>query len=196
MWDDWHILQKEHARMLNLKFTDSGLLPPGDYNMSFEMLRTSILVLGPPNGDEPNWDIKWRFHLVNNLEIMTKQLWEVGITEIFIDGSFVSNKPHPNDIDGYFVCDLMKYVTGEIERELNKLDPNKIWTWDPNSRRSCKGFAKKQLPMWHKYRVELYPEYGQSFGVLDEHGQPLLFPSAFRKERYTKEPKGIIKIVK
>jgi hypothetical protein len=125
-----------------------------------------------------------------------KQLWEVGATEIFIDGSFATNKPHPNDIDGYFVCDLKRIASGELERELNAINVDKIWTWNPNSLRACKGSTKRQLPMWHKYRVELYPEFGQGFGVLDEFGYPLQFPAAFRKERYTKTPKGIIQIIK
>lgn len=120
----------------------------------------------------------------------------MGATEIFIDGSFATNKPHPNDIDGYFVCDLKRIASGELERELNAINVDKIWTWNPNSLRACKGSTKRQLPMWHKYRVELYPEFGQGFGVLDEFGYPLQFPAAFRKERYTKTPKGIIQIIK
>jgi hypothetical protein len=67
---------------------------------------------------------------VNNLEILTRQLWQVGIREIFADGSFAEDedKEHPNDIDGYFVCDLRELYSGELERKLNLLDPSKIWT--------------------------------------------------------------------
>jgi len=50
--------------------------------------------------------------------------------------------------------------------------------------------------MWHKYRVELYPHYGQSSGITDIHGNPEMFPAAFRKDRTTGKEKGIIKIVK
>ncbi|RNC29974.1 MAG: hypothetical protein AWM53_00198 [Candidatus Dichloromethanomonas elyunquensis] len=181
--------------MLMLDFNEYGLLPQGDYLMNFGMLRTSILVLGNSNCDE-EWDSQWRLQLVDNLQKLVNELWEVGITEIFIDGSFVTNKPHPNDIDGYFVCDVMRVASGDIERDLNKINPHKIWTWDPKSLRPCRGSTKRQLPMWHKYRVELYPEFGQFFGALDEYGNPLQFPAAFRKERYSRRPKGIIKIVK
>ena len=52
------------------------------------------------------WDTPWRESLVGNLEIMTRQLWQVGVHEVFADGSFVEEKAHPNDIDGYFVCKL------------------------------------------------------------------------------------------
>ncbi|MBU7006432.1 hypothetical protein Ga0451573_001348 [Peptococcaceae bacterium DYL19] len=179
-----------------LAFNNKGLLPPEDYSMTFKELKSSLLVVGPPNKQLINWDVNWRLHLVSQLEILTKQLWEVGINEIFIDGSFVEMKPHPNDIDGYFECDLMYLASGRLEQELNKLDPNKIWTWNPNSRKPYRGYAKKQLPMWHKYRVELYPHVGLPSGIKDQHGNNLQFPAAFRIARYSNEPKGVIKLVR
>ena len=45
--------------------------------------------------------------------MMVRQLWTVHISEIFIDGSFVEDKDHPNDIDGYFVCELDALRTGQ-----------------------------------------------------------------------------------
>ena len=127
---------------------------------------------------------------------MVHELWDVGIDQIYIDGSFVEEKAHPNDIDGYFECDLMELATGELERKLNALDPYKIWTWDSSSRKPYRGFTKKQLPMWHRYRVELYPHFGQPSGILDEHGNQQQFPAAFRKTRDSFLPKGIVKIIK
>lgn len=97
----------------------------------------------------------------------------VGIDEIYINGSFVENKAHPNDIDSYFECDVMELATGELQRKLNGLDPYKIWTWDNKSRKPYRGYMKKQLPMWHRYRVELYPHFGQPSGILDEYGNEL-----------------------
>lgn len=176
-----------------LSFNDKGLLPLGDYEMTFEEIRNSIVVLGPP--DEPDWDRYWRELLVNNLEIMVKQLIVVGIKDIFINGSFVQRKLHPNDIDGYFVFDVKRLADGSLQQELNFLEPDKIWTWDPNSRRPYKGYTKRQLPMWHKYRVELYPHFNQPSGITDKYGNQLQFPAAFRQERYTHEQKGIIKII-
>jgi hypothetical protein len=120
------------------------MLPPGDYELTLDELRESRLVTGSP--DYPNWDAVWRRHLVDNLGLLVVQLWRVGITEVFIDGSFVEDKDHPNDIDGYFVCDLRRFASGEIERELNLLDPSKAWTWDPTQRRPYRGYPKKQLP--------------------------------------------------
>jgi hypothetical protein len=132
--------------------------------------------------------------LVKNLGVMCRQLWQVGIREIFVNGSFVEDKDHPNDIDGYFVCDFQALASGRLERELNLLDPHKVWTWDPASRRPFRGYPKRQLPMWHIYRVELYPHYGQLSGIRDRFGHELEFPSAFRQSRRDSQPKGIIKI--
>lgn len=177
-----------------MNFNKDGLLPPGDYALTLNGLRASILVRGPQN-DTP-WDVKWRLFLVDNLEALVQQLWDIGIDQIYIDGSFVEEKAHPNDIDGYFECDLMELATGELERKLNALDPYKVWTWDSSSRKPYRGFTKKQLPMWHRYRVELYPHFGQPSGILDEHGHEQQFPAAFRKTRDSFLPKGIVKIIK
>ncbi len=174
-------------------FNENGLLPPRDYELTLNQLRESILIRGPKS-DKP-WDIKWRLFLVDQLEALVQQLWEVGIDEIYIDGSFVEEKAHPNDIDGYFECDLMELATGELERKLNALDPYKIWTWDSHSRKPYRGYTKRQLPMWHRYRVELYPHFGQPSGIFDEYGNHQQFPAAFRKTRDTFLPKGIVKIM-
>jgi hypothetical protein len=69
--------------------------------------------------------------LIDNLEVLTRQLWQVGVQEIYVDGSFAEDKDHPNDIDGYFVCDLKELASGALTQKLNLLDPYKIWTWDP-----------------------------------------------------------------
>ncbi|WP_037289494.1 DUF6932 family protein [Saccharibacillus sacchari] len=177
-----------------MHFNESGLLQPNDYLLTMDQLRQSVLVQGPTDGSP--WDSRWRGYLVDQLEIMVQQLWKVGIEDIFIDGSFVENKAHPSDIDGYFICDLMMLATGELQARLNKEDPYKVWTWDSSSRLYDRNSAKKQLPMWHRYRVELYPEYNQASGITDQYGHMLKFPSAFRQTRDTFLPKGIVKIVK
>ncbi|SDX01977.1 hypothetical protein SAMN05421781_0020 [Marinococcus luteus] len=175
-----------------MQFNEEGLLPPKDYELTIDELRESMLVHGPP--DAEIWDSQWRRKLVNNLEIMVNQLKQVGITEIYIDGSFVEDKAHPNDIDGYFECNYMHLAT-TLEHELNTLDPYFVWTWDARERKPYPGDEKAQLPMWHQYRVELYPEYGQGSGLVDENGNEQKFPAAFRKTRSGHIPKGIIKII-
>ncbi|MAX24158.1 MAG: hypothetical protein CMJ19_06610 [Phycisphaeraceae bacterium] len=176
-------------------FTDDGLLPPADYTLTLDEVRASVLIEDPqPSREDSHWDSGWRLKLVDNLGVMVAQLWQVGITEIFVNGSFVEDKDHPNDIDGYFVCDLRRLASGDLERELNLLDPHKVWTWDPTTRRPYRGYPKKQLPMWHQYRVELYPHVGQVSGIRDKHGHELEFPAAFRQSRRDGHPKGIIRI--
>jgi hypothetical protein len=179
-------------------FGRDGLLPSGDYEVTFPELRSSNLVLGPGEPRAfPHWDAAWRLRLVDNLELLVRQLWQVGITEVFADGSFVEDKDHPNDIDGYFVCDLGRLRTGELQRSLNAIDPWRSWDCAPESRRRCRGYPKLQLPMWHAYRVELYPHVpglGLGCGIRDEHGHELEFPSAFRRSRRDGAPRGILSL--
>lgn len=180
-------------------FEPDGLLPPGDYEVTFHQLRESILVAGPgDSANYPNWDQVWRSRLVDNLEILTRQLWQVGIREVYADGSFAEDKDHPNDVDGYFVCDLVQLSSGELTRQLNLIDPFKVWTWDPASRKPYRGYPKKQLPMWHRYRIELYPHIpgmGIGCGIFDRYGNELEFPSAFRQSRRDGKARGIVKII-
>lgn len=153
-----------------------------------------MLVTGPQPAI-PGWDAAWRRQLVDNLANLVGQLREVGITNIFINGSFAEDKCHPKDIDGYFECDVLALASGEIQRRLNLLDPHKVWTWDPGTRRPHPDSDKLELPMWHVYRVELYPHYNQFSGIVDTAGNALTFPSAFRKSRRENRQKGIVRIV-
>jgi hypothetical protein len=68
--------------------------------------------------------------------------------------------------------------------------------WDPNSRVFDVKSAKAQLPMWMRYRIELYPHIeGMFSGIKDQQGNNLMFPSAFRQSRRNFIPKGIVKII-
>lgn len=96
-------------------FDGDGLLPLGDYEMEPEDIKVSMLVDGPEEGFS-DWDFEWRLRLVEDLEVMVGQLREVEVTEIFVDGSFAEDKDHPNDIDGYFECDVVEFATGNLQR--------------------------------------------------------------------------------
>ncbi len=172
-------------------FNSDGLLPVGDYELSLDELKKSWIVTGL-GVKSANWGSQWRLQLVHNLEAMVQQLWEVRVTDIYIDGSFVEDKDHPNDIDGYFVIDVENLE--DSVKKLNQMDKWSVWTWNLKSRTAYKNYAKLQLPMWHKYRVELFPEYGQGSGIKDEFGNNQIFPAAFRRARRNGLPKGIIKI--
>ncbi len=54
---------------------------------------------------------------------------------------------------------------------------------------------KAQLSMWHRYRVERYPHYGNLSGIKDEHGHDQEFPAAFRRRRGDSQKKGIVKMI-
>lgn len=174
-------------------FDTRGMLPRGDHSATIGQLRRSRLVTGV--GVAGPWDAAWRRRLVQGLAHLAGQLWEAGIEEVFVDGSFVEDKAHPNDIDGYFVCPFDLLRTGELQRRLNAMDSGGVWTWDPASRRMCLETGKLQLPMWHAHRVELYPHVpglGIGCGIRDEHGNELEFPAAFRRSRSGGQPRGII----
>ena len=127
-------------------FDENGLLPVGDYEVTLTELRASILVRGPRDRIKyPNWDAIWRLWLVDPLEMMVNQLWTVGVRKIYINGSFVEDKDHPNDIDGYFVCDRGELASGRLVSALNRLDPQKVWTWDPSLRRPYAGYPKNNF---------------------------------------------------
>jgi uncharacterized protein DUF6932 len=170
-------------------FTADGLLPAGDYVLTIEELLACSLVTGPPSAEF--WNKQWRTKLVKNLAVMVRHLVKVGVTEVFIDGSFVEEKDIPNDIDGYFVCDPARWLSGELARDLQRLDS--AWTWEPARREPFRTYPKEQLPMRHKYRVELFPHYGQFCGLFDRAGGKLTFAEAFRLSRDFL-PKGIVKI--
>lgn len=183
------------VRQILPAFTRDGVLPVGDYVLTPDELRGSMLVHGPQGVRRGRrWDASWRSELVENVLILADQLWQVGVRDVFLDGSFVEDKDHPNDIDGYFNCDLKDLATGVLQERLNQLDPLEVWDWSPASRKPVPGTSKPQLPMWRAYRVELFPHVGQSSGIRDRFGNELDFPAAFRLSR-DGVPKGIIKVV-
>jgi hypothetical protein len=176
-------------------FSRDGVLPPGDYALTLAQLAKSLLVSGPVGRRRSrHWDSAWRAGLVTNLGLLAEDLEHVGITEIFVNGSFVEQKDHPNDIDGYFVCDRDRFLSGHLERELSRVSGKRCWTWENDTREPVPGHGRK-LPMWIDYRVELYPHLGQGTGILDQFGNELQFPSAFRLSR-SGRPKGIVKLVR
>lgn len=176
------------------RFTTDGLLPPGDYPLTIDELRASYLINGEGLGI-PDWDANWRAHLANNLDLFAGQLWQVGVERIFADGSFVTAKPHPGDIDVYFECEVARFPW--ITIGLLQQEPHLPWDWTQRSVDPATGIPK--LRMWHEFRIEVFPhfvDHPQPTGVVDEHGNNLLFPSLFRRDKDAGQSKGVIQLVR
>jgi hypothetical protein len=132
---------------------------------------------------------------VDNLELFVRQLWQVGAERIFVNGSFVTAKPSPGDIDAYFECEVNQYphiIVGLLQQE-----PTLPWdlTRRPIDRRS----GQPKPVMWHVYRVEIFPhftDHPQPTGVHDDAGNNLYFPTLFRRDKETGRPKGVIQIIR
>lgn len=173
-------------------FLSSKGVLPHDFTLTFDELEASVPVLGPGSGP---WDEDHRHKLVRMAKILVGHLWHVGVEEIYHDGSFVERKPRPNDIDGYFVSHVAQFFDVQLP-QLESLDS--CWTWDEDKLRFAADTAKPQLPMWHKYRTELYPHYAElgACGIKGPTGEDLTFPDAFRRRRDDFQPKGLIRIIR
>ena len=158
------------------------LLPPGDYGVSFDELRQSILVKGAPDSGIHHGIRLGEEQLVGNLEILTRQLWQAGIREVFADGSFVEDKDHPNDIDGYFDMRSARadhWRIGAEAEPARSVEGVDLGAW----LESRAGDIPRSSSMWHQYRVELYPHSGPKhrLRIPDKYGNArisFLFPSA------------------
>lgn len=95
---------------------------------------------------------------------VVEQLRRAGCTTVFLDGSFVTAKPHPGDFDGLW--------------DLSGVDPARL---DP----VLLDFDDKRAAQKAKY-------FGEMFLMQLPHQPGLL--SFFQKEKYSDAPKGIVRI--
>ncbi len=167
--------------------TAQGLLPPGDYPLTLQQLSQSMLVVGP-HPVPPGWDRPGRLRLVNNLTVLVSQLRQIGITETYIAGSFVQDKPDPDDIDGYYVVDPFAYATTQ-QPQLMRINPllplvpvQATWEYIASK-------GKTRPLLCRDYRVELFWELSTV-----PPGSPGSLSSFFRRTRDDK-PKGIVRII-
>lgn len=94
----------------------------------------------------------------------------------------VSTPPGPSD-----------WQTGTLQSQLNQLDPYHVWTWDASTRMKHPDASSKKLPMWHRYRVELYPQHLDS-GIYNLKGKRMNFLEAFQTTRGGRKHRGVLKI--
>jgi hypothetical protein len=124
-----------------LQFTDEGLLPSGVHETDLEELKEKM-----------GWNRKRR-ELLEGLEEVLELMASCGVVRVYLDGSFVTGKDRPNDIDGCY--DLAEDVTAE---DLGRLAP--IFPPNPEGRAEAK----------RRFGVDLFPSAATELGS----GQPFL----------------------
>jgi hypothetical protein len=149
-----------------------------------------------------------RVKLIDNLEVLVRQLWQVGVSNIYLDGSFCSTKAEPADIDAYYDLPLPEEVLQmedgkekhesvllyilALSEQLNQFNEIPIWNiWD-KIHVDERGYQRTE--MWMHYRCEIYPHCWGMYAA-DVNGRKVKFDEFFRKDKYGIE-KGVIKLVK
>jgi len=121
---------------------DNGELPPGEYQVTLETIEDRF---GSTN--------QKRRRLMLGLRSAAKNLTQAGVKKIWIDGSFVTAKNNPEDIDG-------------------------VWETHPKIDLSVLDavFLGKRSAMKEKYGLDFFPD-------VIEAGTGLPFPAFFRINR-------------
>jgi hypothetical protein len=144
---------------------DTGALPPGDHQATLDEIRRRL-------GFTPR-----RRWLLKGLRAAVRAFWAAGIEEIYVDGSFCTEKPDPGDIDGYWV----EPDPGVYER----IDP--YWI----------NFELALAPSLGKWKWRMWAEHGVEFFIHPAmQANPAMgFPEFFRQDRDGR-PRGVIRVVK
>lgn len=140
------------------QFTDEGLLPPGVHETGLEEL-----------GEKMGWSRKRR-DLLGGLEEALELMAACGVVRVYLDGSFVTDKDRPNDIDGCY--DLVEDVTAE---DLRRLAP--IFPPSPFNRAEAK----------RRFGLDFFPAAATELGS----GQPFL--RFFQTDREGRE-RGVLAV--
>lgn len=96
-------------------FEETGNLPPGIHTASWE------------EACERFGGSDWRRALLDGLHEALLSLRAAGCRKVYLNGSFVSNKPHPNDFDGCWDVDgvraadldptLLRFENGRVAQK-------------------------------------------------------------------------------
>lgn len=170
-----------------------GVLPPGETVTSVDEIEDSYFVTGR-GLPRPEWDVDGRRELVQNLRKVVELFRRTEmVSSIFVDGSFVSWVDSPSDIDCYFkLRDIAYWDDGLLDGKLRELDPEGGWSWTE----LCTCGAKVRKPrFWCTYRIDLFPELGESSGIKGRDGSELTFAEAFRQRTDTGAAKGVLRII-
>ena len=144
---------------------NTGALPPGDYRATLQEIAERL-------GFTPR-----RRWLLKGLRAAVEAFWVAGIEEIYVDGSFCSEKPDPGDIDGYWV----EPDPGVYDR----IDP--YWI----------DFDPILVPQMRKWKWRMWVDHGLEFFIHPAMlaKADLAFPQFFRQDR-DGQPRGVIRVVK
>jgi hypothetical protein len=115
--------------------------------------------------------------LLKGVRVAVNAFWNAGIEEIYIDGSFCTEKPDPGDVDGYWVePDLGVY---------DRLDP--YWI----------DFERIFVPQVRKWKWRMWAGHGVEFFIhpVMQAGPDTGFPEFFRQDREGR-PRGVVQVVK
>ncbi|CAN5846059.1 hypothetical protein BH23ACT11_BH23ACT11_14570 [soil metagenome] len=140
------------------QFTNEGLLPPGVHETGVEELKEKM-----------EWSRKRR-ELLGGLEEALELMMSCGVVRAYLDGSFVTDKDRPNDVDGCY--DLAEDVTSE---DLKRLAP--IFPPSTSNRTEAK----------RRFGVDLFPAAATELGS----GQPFL--RFFQTDREGRE-RGVLSV--
>ena len=145
--------------------TDTGGVPPGDHRATLEEIAQCL-------GFTPR-----RRWLLRGLRTAVEAFWAAGIDEIYIDGSFCTEKPDPGDIDGYWI----EPAPDVYER----IDP--YWI----------DFDVVLAPHVQKWKWRMWADHGVEFFIHPamQATPELGFPEFFRQDRDGR-PRGIVKVIK
>jgi len=144
--------------------SETGALPPGDHPATLDEI-----------ADQFGFTHRRRW-LLKGLRSAVAAFRAAGIREIYIDGSFCTEKPDPGDIDGYWV---------EPDEEVyERIDP--YWI----------DFEEGFVPSVGRWKWRMWTEQGVEFFVhpLMRANRDVDFPSFFRQDR-ERRPRGVIRVV-
>jgi hypothetical protein len=89
------------------KLNAYGLLPPGIHEASMAEVEQRFGV-GP----------KRAYLVEQGLKPVVQELMQMGITELYLDGSFTTDKVSPGDVDGYVIASVRSEICQKvIERQ-------------------------------------------------------------------------------
>ncbi len=140
------------------QFTDDGLLPPGVHETDLAELEEKM-----------GWSRKRR-ELLEGLGAALGVMAASGVERAYLDGSFVTDKDRPNDVDGCY--DLAEDVTAD---DLKRLAP--IFPPSPSNRAEAK----------RRFGVDFFPAAATELGS----GQPFL--RFFQTDRQGRE-RGVLSV--